>query len=464
MAREGVERRYAPEPKPEVYARLERELNVIEEVGYAEYFLIFADIVEWANRHGIETLARGSAAGSLVCYALGISNVCPFRFGLCFERFLNKERMQFAKLADIDLDLPWDRRDEVVQYVFERYGAEHVAMIGAFNTFHGRAAVADIAKVYGIPEREVRRFTEHMPYFMGDAEAVVQSMPECRHLPWQEEPYRTILKMASRFEGIPRHASMHPCGLVISAGADHRPHAAVPQRQGLPDHALRHGRRRGTGAAEDGPAGAGGPDRAAGRVRERAREPRPRDRSGARSTTRTPATWDTIATGNARGVFHIESPAMTNLLHDGRLPRSGLPHRRGIDHPARRGERGQETGLRAPPPGPGAGHLRASVARTAAGRHLRADGLRGAHPAGRQRIRGDAVGTRGHPAPGAGEEQGPPQDRRNGRGIPRLRARLRAARRRRRRPSGRCSRTSPATCSTRRTRPLMPSRRSRARI
>ena len=117
--------------------------------------------------HGIETLARGSAAGSLVCYALGISNVCPFRFGLCFERFLNKERMQFAKLADIDLDLPWDRRDEVVQYVFDRYGAEHVAMIGAFNTFQGRAAVADIAKVYGIPEREARRFTEHMPLLHG---------------------------------------------------------------------------------------------------------------------------------------------------------------------------------------------------------------------------------------------------------------------------------------------------------
>jgi hypothetical protein len=76
-----------------------------------------------------------SAAGSLVCYALGISNVCPFRFGLSFERFLNRERMQFAKLADIDLDLPWDRRDEVIQYVFDRYGAEHVAMIGAFNTF-----------------------------------------------------------------------------------------------------------------------------------------------------------------------------------------------------------------------------------------------------------------------------------------------------------------------------------------
>ena len=81
-----------------------------------------------------------------------------------------------------------------------------------------KTTVADIAKVYGIPEREARRFTEHMPHFMGDAVAVVESMPECRDLPWQEEPYRTIVRLAPRFEGIPRHASMHPCGLVIGGG------------------------------------------------------------------------------------------------------------------------------------------------------------------------------------------------------------------------------------------------------
>ncbi len=313
MALAGVERRYAPRPKPEVYARLERELNIIEEVGYAEYFLIFADIVRWANQQGIETLARGSAAGSLVCYALGISNVCPFRFGLSFERFLNRERMQFAKLADIDLDLPWDRRDDVIQYVFDRYGAEHVAMIGAFNTFQGRAAVADIAKVYGIPEREVRRFTGHLPYFMGDAEAVVQATPECRHLPWREEPYRTILKMASRFEGIPRHAMMHPCGLVISG---------APVRDRMPLFQSAKGYLTTQYAMDDveelgllkmdllGQAGLSVLRDARANIREnRGREMHPHaiDYQDA-------ATWETIATGNARGVFHIESPAMTNLL------------------------------------------------------------------------------------------------------------------------------------------------------
>ena len=228
-------------------ARWDKELSVIEEVGYAAYFLIFADIVKWANRNGIGTLARGSAAGSLVCYSLGVSNVCPMRFGLCFERFLNRERMQFAKLADIDLDLPWDRRDEVIDYVFSRYGQDRVAMIGAFSTFKGRSAVADVAKVYGIPEREARRFTERLPYFSGDALRLVISTPECKHLPYDQEPYRTVLEMAGRLEGIPRHFMMHPCGLVISPPACCLSHARIQERQGTDDYSLRHGRCRGSG-------------------------------------------------------------------------------------------------------------------------------------------------------------------------------------------------------------------------
>ncbi|MGQ9634154.1 MAG: DNA polymerase III subunit alpha [Bryobacteraceae bacterium] len=313
MARAGVLRRYGQHPGSEVWARLERELNVIEEVGYAEYFLIFADLVDWCRRQGIATLARGSAAGSLVCYALGISNVCPFRFGLCFERFLNKERMQFSKLADIDLDLPWDRRDEVVRYVFEKYGPEHVAMIGAFNTFQGRAAVADVAKVYGIPEREVRRFTEHMPAFMGDAATVLRTLPECRHLPWDEEPYRTILELAPRLEGIPRHASMHPCGLVISAApiTDRMPLFLSAKGYPTSQYAMEDVEELGLLKMDLlGQAGLSVLRDACANVR--------RNR-GVEVDLETvdyedAASWAMIATGNARGVFHIESPAMTSLL------------------------------------------------------------------------------------------------------------------------------------------------------
>ncbi|HSW49024.1 MAG TPA: OB-fold nucleic acid binding domain-containing protein, partial [Bryobacteraceae bacterium] len=213
----------------------------------------------------------------------------------------------------IDLDLPWDRRDDVIQYVFDRYGSERVAMIGAFNTFHGRAAVADIAKVYGIPESEVRRFTENLPYFMGDAEAVVQFMPECRHLPWREEPYNTVLKMAARFEGIPRHAMMHPCGLVISG---------APIRDRMPLFRSAKGYLTTQYAMDDveelgllkmdllGQAGLSVLRDARANIREN---------RGCEVDLRAidyedPETWDTIATGSARGVFHIESPAMTNLL------------------------------------------------------------------------------------------------------------------------------------------------------
>ncbi|MCS7044408.1 MAG: DNA polymerase III subunit alpha [Bryobacteraceae bacterium] len=311
--RAGLERRYGRSPAPEVLARLERELGIIEEVGYAGYFLVFADLVEWCAARGIETLARGSAAGSLVCYLLGISNVCPFRFGLCFERFLNRERMQFSKLADIDLDLPWDRRDEVVEYVFHRYGHQHAALIGAVHTFQGRSAVAEIARVYGIPEREARRFTEHLPRHHGDAREAVLETPECRHLPWNEEPYATVLRIAGELDGIPRHFAMHPCGLVLSADplADRMP-LFVSSKGWLTTHYDMEDVEE-LGLLKMDLLGQAGLTvlRETLENIEANHQLRP-DLS--RLDWNDAATWETIATGQARGVFHIESPAMTSLL------------------------------------------------------------------------------------------------------------------------------------------------------
>ncbi len=309
----GVIRRYGVDHEPRVRERIERELGVIEEVGYAEYFLVFADLVEWCATKNIWTLARGSAAGSLVCYVLGISNVCPFRFGLTFERFLNRERMQFAKLADIDLDLPWDRRDEVIQHVFEKYGKEHVAMIGAVHTFQGRSAVADIAKVYGIPEREARRFTEHIPWMVGDAAEAVRRTPECSHLPYKEEPYKTVLAMAGDFDGIPRHFAMHPCGLVISGEpiADRMPlfesakglyttHYAMDDVEELGLLKMDLLGQAGLSVLRD--------------TLQNLEESRGLRIDLDKIDWKDETTWESIATGNARGVFHIESPAMTGLL------------------------------------------------------------------------------------------------------------------------------------------------------
>jgi error-prone DNA polymerase len=309
----GVERRYGLEPEARVWERVEREMGIIEEVGYAEYFLVFADIVEWCGRQGIWTLARGSAAGSLVCYLLGISNVCPFRFGLCFERFLNRERMQFAKLADIDLDLPWDRRDEVIQYVFDHYGREHVAMIGAVHTFQGRSAVAEIAKVYGIAEREARKFTEHLPWHRGDAAAAVGETPECSHLPVSEEPYKTVLAMAGSLDGIPRHFAMHPCGLVVSGGviADRMPLFESSKGLMTTHYAMDDVEELGLLKLDLlGQAGLSVLRDTLENMEENGRERVQLERLDWEDSR----TWDTIAGGRARGVFHIESPAMTSLL------------------------------------------------------------------------------------------------------------------------------------------------------
>ncbi len=314
MSREGLIRRYKNNPP---WERLDRELAIIEEVGYAEYFLIFADIVRWCGTQGIATLARGSAAGSLVCYALRIGNVCPIRFNLLFERFLNRERMSFQKLADIDLDLPWDRRDDVMEYVFNRYGRDKAAMIGAFNTFQGRAAVADIAKVYGIPEREVRRFTEHLPWsrFTGEGGGmdVIRQSPECRHLPYDQEPWKTILTMAPQFDGVPRHFTMHPCGLVISAR---------PITQMMPLFRSAKGILTTHYAMDDveelgllkmdllGQAGLSVLRDSVANVQTNRGEKI--DLETIDETDQ--ATWDSISTGDARGVFHIESPNMHGLL------------------------------------------------------------------------------------------------------------------------------------------------------
>jgi DNA-directed DNA polymerase III PolC len=311
LAEEGVRWRYGEKPRAEVRERLERELGVIAQVGYSEYFLIFADLVRWAKSRGIATLARGSAAGSLVCYVLGIGNICPFRFNLCFERFLNKERMQFQKLADIDLDLPWDQREEAVQYIFQKYGEEHTAMIGAYNTFQGRAAIADIAKVYGIPEREVRRFTENIPYFSGDAVMAVQTNPECAHLPVHEEPYKTVLELAGSFDGFPRHATMHPCGLVIANTplADRLPLFRSAKQLRTTQYAMDEVEELGLLKMDLlGQAGLSVLREAREniRVNTSAEPPAVQEEDE--------AVWRAISQGDTRGVFHIESPNMVNLL------------------------------------------------------------------------------------------------------------------------------------------------------
>ena len=213
----GLRRRY-PKEHARFATQLAEELAIITEVGYEEYFLVMWDILQACRERGIEWITRGSAADSLACYCLGISGVCPIRFDLYFRRFLNKDRMSLHKLPDIDVDFPHDRKDDVVDLIFEKYGAEHAAVVGGFSTFQSRSAFAEVAKVLGVSEFQVRRITERLPHFSRPsylAGAAVNTL-ECRDLPLDQEPYATALRMAQFLDGFPRYPKMHPCGLVLS--------------------------------------------------------------------------------------------------------------------------------------------------------------------------------------------------------------------------------------------------------
>ena len=219
----GVVERYGegyPWPgKPtreQLLQRLRRELGIVAETGYAGYFLVFAEVVDECARRDIPVLARGSAAGSLICYALGVANVCPFRFGLRFERFLNRERMRHSKLPDIDLDLPWDRRDEIMSWLYGRYGLEKVAMIGGFAHFKGRASVAEVAKAMGVPAHEAHAWSKRLPHgslrkFLADRDGYVEAKGV-----WADDRFRQAVERAVDLHGLPRHPMMHPCGMVIA--------------------------------------------------------------------------------------------------------------------------------------------------------------------------------------------------------------------------------------------------------
>ncbi len=237
---DGLQRRYhgrrivsdtgADVPLAQVRAQIETELAIIAEVGYEDLFLITWDLLQTCREHNIGWITRGSAADSLVCYCLGISDVCPIRFGLYFRRFLNKERMALHKLPDIDVDFPHDRKDDVVNLLFAKYGPHQCAVVGGFSTFQARSAVGDVAKVLGVSEYQIRRFTEHFPWSFGGGWIAVDELrprgnqllemlrasPECRDLPLDEEPFKTAVETAAFLDGCPRHPKMHPCGVVVS--------------------------------------------------------------------------------------------------------------------------------------------------------------------------------------------------------------------------------------------------------
>ncbi|MGB9662198.1 MAG: DNA polymerase III subunit alpha [Moorellaceae bacterium] len=211
---QGLEKRYSP-PSELARQRLEYELNIIEKMGYPGYFLIVWDLVNFARQRDIPVgPGRGSAAGSLVAYCLGITNIDPLRYNLLFERFLNPERVS---MPDIDIDFCFERREEVIQYAREKYGEEHVAQIITFGTMAARAAVRDVGRVLGWPVSEVDRLAKMVPAELGiTLERALEVAPDLRALYQSSARVRELLDTARAVEGLPRHASIHAAGIVIT--------------------------------------------------------------------------------------------------------------------------------------------------------------------------------------------------------------------------------------------------------
>ncbi len=214
LCMEGLEARYSAVDAP-LLERLEFELDIIGQMGYEDYFLITWDFIKYAKDNGIIVgPGRGSCGGSLVAYVLYITDVDPIKYDLIFERFLNPERIT---MPDIDIDFEDDRRQEVIDYVVDKYGKDHVAQIITFGTMAARAAVRDVGRVVNLSYQDTDRIAKAIPFQLGmTIEKALKMNPKLQELYDTNEDARRVISAAKQVEGMPRHASTHAAGVVIS--------------------------------------------------------------------------------------------------------------------------------------------------------------------------------------------------------------------------------------------------------
>ena len=214
LCSEGLKERY-PEDDGTAKERLEYELGVIKSMGYVDYFLIVWDFINFARSHGIAVgPGRGSAAGSIVSYCLKITNIDPIRYQLLFERFLNPERVS---MPDIDVDFCYERRQEVIDYVVEKYGKDQVAQIVTFGTLAARGVIRDVGRVMDLPYSLCDQVSKMVPAELNiTLDLALKKNPELKGLYDTDEQVHKLIDMSRRLEGLPRHTSMHAAGVVIS--------------------------------------------------------------------------------------------------------------------------------------------------------------------------------------------------------------------------------------------------------
>ncbi len=216
LCREGLIRLYGEHPDKAVVDRLEYELSVIKKMGYVDYYLIVQDYVQYAKTHDIPVgPGRGSGAGSLCAYCIGITAVDPIKYNLLFERFLNPERVS---MPDFDVDFCTEKRQQVIDYVIEKYGHDHVAQIITFGTLAARAAVRDVARVMALPYATADQVAKLVPWELDmTLDKALEKEPKLRELYETDGQVKRLIDISRKVEGMPRHASTHAAGVVITA-------------------------------------------------------------------------------------------------------------------------------------------------------------------------------------------------------------------------------------------------------
>ncbi|TAK06356.1 MAG: DNA polymerase III subunit alpha [Candidatus Manganitrophaceae bacterium] len=320
LAQKGLELRFeqsrgrAATLRPLYEERLKKELDVINKMGYAGYFLIVWDIINYARTSNIPVgPGRGSAAGSLVAYALKITDIDPIEYGLIFERFLNPERIT---LPDIDMDFCMDRREEVIRHVTQKYGADHVSQIITFGTMAAKAAIRDVARVLELPYAEADKLAKLIPNTLNITldEALAQE-PRLKQAAEADPKVGEVIDLAKRLEGLARHASTHAAGVVISAEplTEHVPLYRGSKGETMTQYAMGDIEKIGLVKFDFlGLRTLTVIDHAVRLVNEKPNQPHPLEIS--QIPMDDPETYQILGSGETTGIFQLESAGMRDLL------------------------------------------------------------------------------------------------------------------------------------------------------